>query len=689
MALIDTGIDKEHPVFAGKRVTELFLSGAVDENGSAPSHGTAVASVIVARPDSSFTDQVDAARGVAWGADITMFAIPISTAVPGTDYVPISLVSLSSVDAGWVFRARQAINWSRRRRTIDFVNVSVGHRGIIDQYDADELRDNFGGAIAALAQAGASDKTVFVWAAGNAHGKPCNPADFSDEPELCEAYDDSGVTKHRVVATSVQVLPGLTARITELRENNIAVVAIGEDGTIAAFSNRCGIAAQWCLAAPGALVRTAYFGPHPDMANYAARGAATVNGTSFAAPMVVGALVVMKHYFRDELYNTDLVERLLTTANRQGIYADSNTYGQGLLDLAAATSPAGTTRIVLSSLVEGAGVDPAETKLVLGGALGDGLTRALAGQEIAVFDSLGAPFWYALGSFTGAADGPSMTARLRGFMTQPQTGRWSGAWRPALGAVESGDRPADPASLRLGLLDASGQGAGGHLSLAGRALALSTTGQGGLTAAAFSTEGLDGRAPVSGAMLSWRPDGAPLGLRGGFVGEREALLGSRAAGAFGRMAAGSAFAGIEGSARLGAWRLGAGAEVGTVNASAQGGLIADLSPLTTSAFAVEAKRPLADAGVLTLALSQPLRVEAGRARLSVPVGRTKDGRVRRQTVTADLAPTGRQIELAVEWRQRLDSGGELRLGAAWTHDPGHAATADPDLTLLAGWRQSF
>ena len=79
-----------------------------------------------------------------------------------------------------------------------------------------------------------------------------------------------------------------------------------------------------------------------------------------------------------------------------------------------------------------------------------------------------------------------------------------------------------------------------------------TAGQRALSTAAFSTEGLDGQAPVSGATLSWQQAGVPVGLRGGWVAERAALLGGRAAGAFGRMAAGSAFAGIEGSARIGA-----------------------------------------------------------------------------------------------------------------------------------------
>ena len=682
VGVIDTGIDTGHKVFAGKTVTEHIFSGTGDAAGDEESHGTAVASVIVGRPSAAFTAKVDAARGVAWGADVAMFAID-SGSIFVNEYFPVLLTWVAIGDDRWGPRFTHVINWSSGGRTLDFVNVSVGFDGIIDQYSTQELRDNFGDAIAALAQNGAAEKTVFVWAAGNAHGYTCNPADFVLTPDLC--------VNNIVNAKSVEIMPGLPARIAELRGHLIAVVAVGSNGNIASFSNRCGIAAQWCIAAPGVRVRVAYYGPDPIDNSPGARGAESSNGTSFAAPMVTGALVVMKHHFRNQISNTGLVSRLLATAYDKGKYAATTTYGHGLLDLAAALSPQGVSRVSFSNRVDGTGVDLAETHLALGNAFGDGLTRALAGQEVAAFDALGAPFWYSLSAFTRSADGPSPAARLRGFMARADTGRRAVVWRPVLGAVGSDDVAVDSAPLRLGLLAAPATGAGGgHLSLAGQALSVSTAGQGGLGVAAFSTEGLDGRAPVSGAVLSWRPEGAPLGLRGGFVGEREALLGSRAAGAFGRMAAGSAFAGIEASTRIGAWRLGGGAEVGTVNASAHGGLIADLSPLTTSAFALRAERPLdEEGGAFTLSLSQPLRVEAGRARLSVPVGRTKDGRVRRQSLMADLEPTGRQIEVAAGWRQPLGSHSALRLGATWTRDPGHAAAAPADLTFLAGLRHTF
>ena len=685
VGLIDTGIDSGHPVFAGKTISEHLSGSAQDETGDKFSHGTAVASVIAARQGAVFNYAgASPAHGVAWGADIAMLAIP--TGSGGGIYVPFQFSGQISADDRWATRVTHMIDWSIGGRTLDFVNVSVGYHGIIDQYGEQEIRDSFGGMIQALAQAGTDDKTVFVWSAGNAHGDDCDAIDFENNPDLC--------VDGRINAKSVELQPGLPARIAELQGHLIAVVAVATDNDgdgdneIADFSNRCGIAKDWCIAAPGVDVRVAYFGPHEGMSGARLNGDGS--GTSFAAPMVTGALLVMKDYFRDELYNTDLVARLLATADKDGIYADTSVYGQGLLDLAAATAPAGTPGIALGSRVEGTSVDLAATGLQLGSAIGNGLSRALAGQAIVAFDALGAPFWYALGSLTAAADGRSASARIRSFMARPPEGQEPGSWRPTVGAAQGGEGDGKPAPLRLGLLESRGLGSGsGHLSLAGRALTVGAAGKRGLSVAAFSTEGLDGRAPVSGATLALRPKGSLLGLRGGLVGEREGLLGSHAAGAFGRMAAASAFAGIEAGAHVGPWRLDMNAEVGSVNASVRGGLLADVSLLTTSAFSLHATRSLSGKGTVTLSLSQPLRVEAGRARLSVPVGRTKDGFVRRDSKAADLVPSGREIEVAAQWRQPLSAESEIRLGAVWTRHPGHAASASPDLTLLAGWRHTF
>ena len=668
---------------------EHFFSGASDETGVTRSHGTAVASVIVGDPTAEFTAEVTAPRGVARGADVAMFAI--SAGSGGGRYVPVSLTGLNGADNIWDSWLSYVINWESR--TIDFVNMSVGYSGIIESYSEQDLRANFGDSIGALAQAGVADKTVFVWAAGNAHGDPCAGSDFTGNPDLCVRDMDGNLV---VDAKSVEVLPGLPARISELRGHLISVVAVAPDSDddgdyeIASFSNRCGIAADWCIAAPGQGIRLAYFGPDPNDNSPGARGASTGRGTSFAAPMVTGGLVVMKDFFRNQLSNTALVSRLMATANKQGIYSDRSIYGQGLMDLGAATAPVGVTSVVLGDTVGGHGSVLSETRFESGEALGNGFTQALASHEIAAFDNLGAPFWFSLGDLASDIPRPSMAARLRAFMAPSKTGRKFRTLWPGSAVFEAEDVIAGAPSLQVGLLQGAAPGNdGGHLSLAGRALTLGKAQSDGLSIAAFSTEGLSGQSPMSGAALSWRLPESPLGFKGGFVSERETVLGSRSAGAFGRLSGGSTFIGIEGAARIGEWRLGAGAEIGTVDAAVHGGMLNRISPLITSALALRAERILTHGDTLSFSLAQPVRIESGRVHLSVPVGRTKGGRVLRHPFSADLEPTGRQMDLTAWWSHSLVGGSELRLGGSWTWQPGHDASADPDLSLFAGWRHGF
>ena len=678
IGVVDTGIDQDNPLFVGKTVTEEFLQDAEDETGDDYSHGTAVASIIAGiRIPSVFHFP----HGVARGADLAVFAIPLGTAPEYYD--PISLEGLKNYEADEAALYREVLGWEGEDgQRLDFLNLSLGLSGLIDIYTEADLRANYGEVIDVYAQGDAAEKTIFIWAAGNAHGTKCNQDAF-----YCVDVTDGEGT---VDASSVSILAGLSKQFEELRGHHLAVVAIKPNGEIADFSNRCGSAADWCLAAPGDDVLFAYFGPLGGEPGF--RGVFPGGGTSFAAPMVTGGLALMKHYFRDQLSNTDLASRLLETADRTGIYADAAVYGRGLLDLGAATSPVGATEIAMAGTVNGERASLAATGIVSGGALGDGLSHSFAGQEIAAFDALGAPFWFDLGDFASLRDDDWMSAQLHGFMSAshapPGLGsrpifslrREHGVWTP---------EDADPSGLQLGLLDSPPGAEGGHLGLAEHALTLSFGGPGGLIATAFSTEGTRGTSPASGGFLSWRAAGTPFGLRAGWLGEREALLGTSAKGGFGGLSADAVFAGIDAETDIGGWRLAGGAELGTVAADRTGGLIADLSPLSTSAFAFQATRSLGNDRGLSLSIAQPLRVESGRATLSVPAGRTKSGDVLRRAVSADLSPTGRQVDVAARWHRRWRDSGELRLGAVWTREPGHRAAADSSLALLAGWRQAF
>ena len=295
-------------------------------------------------------------------------------------------------------------------------------------------------------------------------------------------------------AASVEMLSGLPVWIPELRGHSIAVVAVREGAGsdrrpgITSFSNRCGIAAEWCVAAPGHSVRVAIFGEINGSAG--TRGIGNANGTSYAAPMVAGGLAIMKQLFRDQLSNTDLVERLFRTADKEAPYSDTAIYGQGLMDLGSATVPVGVPVLTMGETAMGAGVDVQVSSIMTGQAFGDGLTRSLAGQEIAAFDRLGAPFWYRLSDFAYRDPGPTMSRHLDTLFAGPRLSWRRSDWQPSPRPAWNGAlAPRNSRAFRsgFGVLNRIVDADGGHLSLAEDALTLDLESSMGLTASTFST----------------------------------------------------------------------------------------------------------------------------------------------------------------------------------------------------------
>ena len=667
VGVLDTGIDRSHPAFRNTQTFERLLRGARDEDGSRFSHGTAVASIIAGQKHPRFDAD---ASGIAWGADLAVFAMPLRSG-DGT-YRPVATGRLGT-DAGFfadVFG--DIIAWRDGTGRIDFLNLSLGIQGLIERYSEADLRETMKPLVEVMAQADSQERLVFVWAAGNSNGNTCDPA-------LPECVNGT------VEASSVSLLPGLAARFPELKPQTIAVVAIGRDGGIAGFSNRCGIAQDYCLAAPGDEVTVANFGP--DRGRVGVQSTAVGRGTSFAAPMVTGGLALMKQLFRDQLSNTDLVARLMETADRSGLYADAAVYGRGLMDLGAATSPVGDPVVAVGLHVDGSGALLRETGLQLGGAFGDGLVSSLGNREIAAFDSLGAPFWYDFGGFSTAAAAPLLSERLREFQRVSAANSPTEALRvPLLGspADTDGVLPA----LHLTQSGASAAANASHFALVDRGLMASVPMVAGLTASALTTEGLSGQRPATGAALAWRPPDSAFGLRAGWLGERRSLLGTASEGAFGNLRGGATFAGVESGKDLGRWRVGGNAEMAVIRARTERGMFEGISPLLTSAFTVHATRRTESGGAFRVSLSQPLRVEHGRAHFAIPTGRTKAGRVVREQVTVGLDPGGRQVDLAMRWQQPTEFG-EYRLGATLTREPGHRSGADVEAILLSGWYVSF
>lgn len=134
--------------------------------------------------------------------------------------------------------------------------------------------------------------------------------------------------------------PGLPHALPELEKGWLAVIALKNDGTVVNDkSNYCAVAAQWCIAVPGGdggagrgLLTTGKDGTYVETA-----------GTSPAAALVSGALAALQSLY-PELSSQQLRDIMLQTATRTGVYANTEAYGRGLLNLDAAAAAAAHTQ---------------------------------------------------------------------------------------------------------------------------------------------------------------------------------------------------------------------------------------------------------------------------------------------------------------------------------------------------------
>ena len=145
---------------------------------------------------------------------------------------------------------------------------------------------------------------IFVWAAGN------------------DLQKESGV------------LSAMPLAFPDLMGHFVNVVALDNNNQIAWYSNQCGITQNYCIAAPGS--------------NWNISPGKSVMGTSFATPVVSGAIAVIKEAF-PYMNSTQITQLLFVTATDLGETGIDSVYGWGLLNLERATKPVGTPKIVLSN----------------------------------------------------------------------------------------------------------------------------------------------------------------------------------------------------------------------------------------------------------------------------------------------------------------------------------------------------
>ncbi|MGI9296528.1 MAG: S8 family serine peptidase, partial [Gammaproteobacteria bacterium] len=141
----------------------------------------------------------------------------------------------------------------------------------------------------------------------------------------------------------------------ELMHQWLAVAATGEDDPataedegeeLASFSNGCGDAKFWCLAAPGENIYTTSGTGDGDYGMY--------SGTAFAAAHASGALAVLKSRL-SSMPMAAVRAVLLHTAEDIGDTGIDDEFGWGLVDLEKAITLQGSVRIVLDNDSRGGG----------------------------------------------------------------------------------------------------------------------------------------------------------------------------------------------------------------------------------------------------------------------------------------------------------------------------------------------
>jgi hypothetical protein len=326
VAVFDSGTFAAHTEFDTRVLSSdghdyIGTGITTDENG----HGTHVSGTIAAGRDGGGSGM----QGVAYKAKI----------------IPYKIINA----AGWVVMT-DSQNKDSYTRAISkgarIFNNSWGSSVKITNASKAAIEASIPLALAEM-QVAIDAGAVFVWASGNNSN------------------------------TEVSFRSGLPHHFPDMKKGYLAVTSVSTaDGSSSSFANDCGVAAAWCIAAPGGNV----FSTWKDGAYK------TISGTSMAAPHVSGALAGLKSRFPSLSYH-QVRDRLLVTANSTGIYADATIFGKGLMDLAAASSPVGVTMITTTTSDDGTVISSVSSIATLSSEVFAVFADQIANNKIMLVDS--------------------------------------------------------------------------------------------------------------------------------------------------------------------------------------------------------------------------------------------------------------------------------------------------------------
>jgi len=745
IGITDSGLDNSHIEISA---TRLSANSALSYSNYTPNtrqkrHGTMVASVAAGKQDKT---DITPMHGVAFEADVLFVAIQL--AEPDPDYDPVDIgdddgsgnVS-GAPDFTGIDNFFSQLFEIYNDYDVDIVNNSYGYSGNINDYTEAQVRYAFPNTIAEMSQAGTpdSEKTIYVWAAGNAGG-----------------YADQGVDY-----SSPELLPGMAHYIPEIQGHSIAVVSLDENGQISDFSSRCGVAQDYCIAAPGGRITAAYPTSTSDTGIYIGNTNddnynncitdnscyAVTSGTSFAAPFVSGGLAVIADHFEGQLGSQEIVSRLFATANKKGVYADKAIYGQGLMDLDAATEPVGQVSAMMSLSLSGPMAPAIFSNIQLTSpSFGDAIANGIGNHSVIFFDALDAPFRRSLSSLV--SDYRNQIINMDGFRSiqNPISQRvitnesefeigglsienlsgelvtsyhllnakaeknqffsyynysndsflshgLNGSW--AMGIFKDSQLRSER-NLRTQFsnpwLNFSATGTTFGSKFKGNnkfdiALAISS-GRNKFN----MNEIFNKRDSSTVALMEIQPKSKMPSLQLGVMKENDASLGLSGSGAFnGSNNQLTSFVGLSNSLDLAGGIIFGSLYWGTSNnMSNELGMLRSVTRLYSSAFGIGFMKSsiVSNNDKLILTVDQPIRIESGKLQLNVPTYRTKEKNVLFNQMNINLDPSGREIHTKAQYLSSYKNIG-LGLTLGYKADPYHIKFMDDYWYMSLGFNMNF
>jgi hypothetical protein len=530
--------------------------------------------------------------------------------------------------------------------------------------------------------------------------------------------------------TQVGLFAGLPALFTSLQAGWVAVVATDSTGHLASYSNQCGVAAAWCIAAPGS-----------NLISTLGSGFGIGSGTSFAAPQVSSAIALLQQRF-PYLTAGQAAQIILQTANKTGIYANQQLYGQGLLDINAAMNPVGTITIPAANTTSGAQVSVTGSGAIGSASFAQSWSASVG--KLMVLDSYNRSYEvnasalvsspsHTLDSRTavqqyGFGEGDQIAPGVTGFFNHQFDAQAMGLVSvttkagnefaastgidPAygFGSFESGVVPAGSLITADGVgnpfLNLADQASTAHVSLP------VTTGFGDMKVSASVFNGYARTADLTARLTD--PSYVPPTVSGGalevaapvdaissriavnFGGVREEgrLLGGSTSGAFGTTAnTTTAFTGmnIETELAEGLHLIG-GMEFGQSNATQTANAL-NVSYGTLSSESFHAG--LVQDGIFGktdkagFVVSQPLRVSGGNVSLDVPTSRDLLGDIQTSQTTASAADNGHEMDLQGFYSIKEASGIKFDAGVLLRMQPDNVRTAPAEAIGLMRMSAKF